>query len=292
MIRTKLFFFLACIGVFALPIVMLLASQAWRSEAGSLAPLVLILGAWTLWHAVQSNREVIVKGRLGLWMVAIVPATGAYLFASAISMPSLLAFAGWAALVATFYASFGPTMLRRCAIPLIFLGLVIPLPYTATASINAMLREWISDSSVDLAAILGMDVAQGHGTIMIEQYVLAVENACAGANSTFSLIAIGLLFSYWISSSGALKTGCIMIMAVPVAFLANILRVVFLLWLTSYFGSAILDTALHPLSGVISFVIASICLTALARMIGVSFFPSPDHSSPNQLNSDHANQPA
>ena len=260
---------LVCAAFFAAPTLIALSQQAWTSEAGSLAPLILVLGLWTLWHAVQRHRDKVSEGSLIIWLAVLAPAIVIMLFASLINMAPLMALATWAVLSATFYALLGWKIVKLCAVPLAFLGLVVPLPFTLSAPANAVLRESISGASVDMARAIGMSAAKGQGQIAIDQYVLAVENACAGASSTLSLVAIGLLFAYWISSAGLGRTLAIAVLAIPIALIANVLRVVGLLWLTSAFGSAILDTAIHPLSGVLSFMIAFILLVCAALVLGV-----------------------
>lgn len=268
-LKRQSWFVLVCSAFFAAPTLIALSQQAWTSEAGSLAPLILALGLWTLWHAVQRHQDEVSQGSLILWLALVAPAMAVMLFATLINMAPLMALATWAVLSASFYALLGWEIVKRCLVPLGFLGLIVPLPFTLSAPANAFLRESISVASVDLARAIGMDAAKGQGHIAIDQYVLAVENACAGASSTLSLIAIGLLFAYWISSAGLGKTLAIALLAIPIALVANVLRVVGLLWLISSFGSTILDTAIHPLSGVLSFIMAFTLLTVAALVIGV-----------------------
>jgi len=252
-----------CCALFVLPALLMLAAQSWQSEAGSLAPLILCLGGWTLWHVYSKNRKTARPGSLIVWAAAMVLVGIAYLFASTIEMAALAALAAWAGCTATFYLFQGPLMLRRCAFPLLFLALIVPAPYTISAGINNWLRNWLSVWAVDLGSALGLDVALDRGKIYVDQYVLAVENACAGMSSTASLVAIGLLFAFWIHGGGWTRALVIALLAVPIAILANVLRVVALMALVSAHGSRVLATGLHPLSGVISFVLALALLLAV-----------------------------
>jgi len=133
---------------------------------------------------------------------------------------------------------------------------------------NAALREWVSENAVQLAATLGMNVAVASDGIIIDQYKLAVENACAGMSSTLSLVAICLLFAYWVRGASPKTALGLAAIAIPIALTTNVLRVVLLLLLVSHFGSSILDTLVHPLSGLISFGVAAILLWSSAAFFG------------------------
>lgn len=258
---------LACLFLFLAPAIVSLAGQTWQSEAGSLAPLILCLGGWTLWQTMRMNADAARPGSLRIWAMLMIPALAAYLLASAINMVAAMALAAWLGFAASFYALFGSAMVRICLVPLIFLGLIVPLPYSLSVQMNTFLRSWISEQATVLAHALGLDVAQGEGFIAVDQYLLAVETACAGASSTMSLIAIGLLFAYWIGNARPARAIAIAVLAVPIALAANVLRVVVLLMLVSTFGAGILDTIVHPLSGVVSFCFAAAMLAISARLL-------------------------
>lgn len=259
-----------CLALFLLPAMIGLAGQTWRTEAGSLAPLVLCLGAWTLAHDVRRNRAIARPGALLPWGIAMTLATLGYVFASAISMVSLMALAAWVGGVATFQARYGWEMVRRCAVPLAFLGLTVPLPYMLSVRMNFALQSGLSDHAVALAAMVGLDVARDAGSIAIGPYIVAVENACAGVSSTLSLVAIGLLFAHWVGNTDTRRALLIALFAVPIALFANLLRVVALLGLVSVYGAQIIDTIIHPLSGVLSFIFAMALLLLVLR--GMSAF--------------------
>ncbi len=248
---------------FALPAIMLLANNAWQSEAGSLGPLILAMGAWTLWYRYKRTSATPDPQPMATWFIGMAFIVPAYLLANAIEMAMGAALAAWAGLALTFYVATGPRVTRACLFPLAFLGLLIPLPYSISVELNVVLREWLSVRAVDLASLFGLDVAHGDGIIAVGPYVLAVENACAGASSTISLIALGLMFAHLTSDAGIARSLIVTASAIPIAIAANILRIDALIVLTAFAGTAILDTAIHPLSGIISFVLA------LAMLIGV-----------------------
>lgn len=258
-----------CAGLFALPALIALVSQGWRGEAGSLSPIVLLLGGWTVWKTAEalSKRNQINPGSTSIWLVIMLPVVAAYAFAQAVEMVFLMALAAWVGLVLTFYAWFGALALRKCTLPIALTALAVPLPYTLSLAANNWLRDFTSYWAVQVSGLLNLDVAQGAGVIIIGPYVMMVENACAGATSMLSLVAIGILYAYWMRRGGPVQTIGILLAAVPIAFAANILRVVFLLILVHLFGVSVLDTFFHPLSGLISFVFSMGLLLTWSKLL-------------------------
>jgi len=255
--------------LFALPALFALVTQGWGGEAGSLSPIVLLLGTWTVWYTASelSQESPEQMGSLVVWGLLIIPVLGIYVFAQAIEMVFLMALAAWAGLVVTFYAWFGLRTLIKCTLPILLTGLAIPLPYSLSVTSNAWLRDFTSHWAVQLADMLGLDVARGAEVIVLGPYVMSVENACAGATSMMSLVAIGVLYAYWMRNSGKVQTLGILLAAIPIAFAANILRVVCLLFLIKFAGVNILDTALHPMSGLISFILSMALLIAWSGIL-------------------------
>lgn len=257
----------AALLIWSVPALYTLAQQAWRTEAGSLAPLVLLLGLWSLFETRKQYRDLAKPGAPALAAIAICAVLPIYLFASAIDMVSVMALCVWVAGVATFYALNGAAMTRAAFFPLAFLGLVIPLPYSLTVSGNVLLRDFIARGASEAGRLVQMETAVDTNYIFIDQYKLAIDTACAGVSSTMSLLAIGLLFAHW-SRAGGWKVYLIAIaISGPIALAANVLRILVLLALIRARGPELLDTAIHPLSGVLSFAIALILFASVQNMI-------------------------
>jgi len=103
------------------------------------------------------------------------------------------------------------------------------------------------------------------------QYQLLVADACAGLNSMFSLSALGVLYLYLMRRKNWLHIALILASLVPIAFCANVVRVIVLVLVTYHFGDAAGQGFVHGLSGLVLFVIALfgvVCLDAtLARLV-------------------------
>ena len=67
---------------------------------------------------------------------------------------------------------------------------------------------------------------------------LLVAEACAGLHSMFILEAMGLLYSHLAQHTSWWRNGLLAVLAVPVSFLANVVRVMILVVVTHHFGDA------------------------------------------------------
>ena len=257
---------LAAGALFAAPALIDMIHTTWRTEAGSLAPIVMALGGYTLWRDLEQARGFSAPGRASIWLPPMLVAAAMLIFASATAIPSLGALAVWLGAVATLHAIHGHQVLRRCAFPLAFLFMLVPLPYSLSIAANGWLRDFIAQHAVYAASLLGIDAAIDPGIVVVGPYILAIENACAGANSTLTLVSISVLYAYWVHQRSMLRAWGLGALAIPIALAANIGRVVVLLALVEWRGSAILSTALHPLSGFISFAIAAALLWLCDRI--------------------------
>ena len=257
----------AALGIYAVPALIALARESWVGEAGSLAPVVLVIGVWSLVAGTrtqggEASREPH-QLSLTLWLAGFIPVTLAYLFFASIGMPAGMGLCAWLGVLITLPVWLGRRFLRANLIPVLFMALVIPVPYTLSATANAVLRGHVAEWAAKLGHGLGMDVALGTDGLVVGPYTLAVENACAGLSTTVTLLAIGLLFAFWTGHRSVVSALVIALMALPIALAVNLLRVLALMGLVSVVGPDVLDTVWHPVAGLISFALAAVLLAGV-----------------------------
>jgi exosortase len=100
-------------------------------------------------------------------------------------------------------------------------------------------------------------------TIIIGQYQLLIAAACAGLNSLISLSAIGLFYVYVRHNANWRYAMLLMLAIVPVAILANFIRVLLLIMITYYLGDEAAQGFLHGLSGITMFLFSVIGIFAV-----------------------------
>ncbi len=115
---------------------------------------------------------------------------------------------------------------------------------------------------------LGMPIAQAGVTIQIGQYELLVADACSGLNSLISLSAISLFYVY-LRHHAHPRYALVLVLAVlPIALLANMVRILFLVLLTYFAGEAIAQGFLHDFAGLTMFLVALIAIFSLDYLLG------------------------
>jgi exosortase len=91
-------------------------------------------------------------------------------------------------------------------------------------------------------------------TLHMATGVVEVADACSGFSTLYAAIAVAALTAY--STPSTARRVLVVASAVPLAIGANLLRVIFLVLLVVWQGDAILDTFIHPLSGMATFALA------------------------------------
>lgn len=83
----------------------------------------------------------------------------------------------------------------------------------------------------------------------------------------YSLSAMGILFMYLRGRTGLVHNGLLLASLLPVAFAANIVRVIALVLITYYMGDAAGQGFLHDLSGIVEFVVALLFIFLLDSLL-------------------------
>jgi exosortase/archaeosortase family protein len=107
--------------------------------------------------------------------------------------------------------------------------------------------------------------------LTVGQYQLLVADACAGLNSMFTLEALGLLYMNLMRYTSAARNLTLALLLVPVAFAANIVRVMILVLVTYHFGDAAGQGFVHDFAGIVLFVVSLVFMLLLDRVLGLFF---------------------
>ncbi|SOB81082.1 exosortase [Sphingomonas guangdongensis] len=264
LIRNGWFLALAA-AAFAGPPLAALARVVWSTEQGAQGPIILMTGLWLLTiEAIPVLRSGIPQpGRRGLVAAWLVASLLPYAIASMLGVVWLQWAATYSALVAVGYAYAGGQVLKRLWFPLFYLLFLIPPPYSVMLALTRALKLWISSAAVEILTLFGYNVASSGTTLFIDQYELLVAAACAGMNSLFSLLAIGLFYIYLRHRSEWRYAVVLAALVIPIAIAANLLRVILLLLITKYLGNQVAQGILHDAAGLSMFMLALLLLIAI-----------------------------
>ena len=143
---------------------------------------------------------------------------------------------------------------KAILVPLLFLGLSLPIPLSFTEQIHLALRHVATAGTASIVPLLGVPVFTEGTTIHTARGALQVADACSGFSTLYAAVAVALLTAY--QSAVPLRRGLVLLAAAPIAIASNIVRVVLLLMLVVKVGPEILETWVHPASGIMTFALS------------------------------------
>ena len=233
----------------------------WRNEPDySHGYLVLPLAgliAYSRWDLFPGIRPSVSWFGVSLLLVAI-----AIRFAGRLGYMDFLD--GWSLLPWTAGVTWmllGPKAMRWALPPIAFLFLLVPLPFQAETLLSWKLQGVATQASTALLRVLGQPaVAEGH-TIWLGETQLMVEDACSGLRI---FVGIGALAFFWASvvRRSWLDRVVILASALPLAIVANVLRVTTVSLFSRRFEGVSLDK-IHDWVGLAMIVVAAAMLWAV-----------------------------
>lgn len=170
----------------------------------------------------------------------------------------LLIFGGWGAL-------------RAAGFPLFFLIFMVPLPEALVAAVTQPLKSAVSAVASQLLHLAGYPVGRSGVVMTVGPYQLLVADACAGLNSIFTLEALGLLYMNLMRYTSVARNVALAVLLVPVAFVANVVRVIILVLVTFHLGDAAGQGFVHEFAGIVLFLVALVFMLVLDRVLGLVF---------------------
>lgn len=143
---------------------------------------------------------------------------------------------------------------KAIAFPLAFLAFSLPIPLAFTEQIHWQLRQVATAGTAAIVPWFGIPLFVEGTTLHMANGALEVADACSGFSTLYAAIAVAALTAY--STRSPMRRAVVLLSAVPLAIAANLVRVVALVLLVVWYGGGILDTFVHPLSGLATFAMA------------------------------------
>jgi exosortase len=230
---------------------------------GLLVPFVFL---YLVWLKRKDLRQAeITSSAWGLPMLAV----GLLLY--------LLAYAGSVAVLARAMLVFtlmglvlfnlGRQVFRILAFPLAFLFFMVPPPVSLIRLVSFPLQLLATDTAAHLIRALTIPVYQEGNMLYFVQTKLEVAQACSGIRSIVSLTMLGTIFAYLLPT-GMGRRLLLVASAVPVAILANIMRVSGTGILANFFGDGVARGFLHEFSGMVVFLFGLLVIYGEYLLLG------------------------
>lgn len=233
-----------------------LANSIWQEDEYAHGPIILAVILWLIWD----KRRIFLDAHTSTAPVPGITLLALGLLCYVVGRPqniTILEIGSLAPILAgTLLAMRGWPALRGMWFMLLFIVFLVPLPGIFVDAMTGPLKQQVSAIAEQILYAAGYPIARSGVVLTIGQYQLLVADACSGLNSMFSLSAIGLLYLYLVRRKSWLHNGLILASLLPIAFCANILRVIFLVLVTYHFGDAAGQGFLHGFSGMALFIVA------------------------------------
>ena len=175
----------------------------------------------------------------------------------------------WLAMLLTWLAR-GWVGLRRTWFAWLFCLFAMPLPFGLVLMLTAPLKEAVSALAAGILSSVGYPIGRSGVVLTVGQYQLLVAEACAGLHSMFILEAMGLLYSHLAQHTSWWRNGLLAVLAVPVSFLANVVRVMVLVVVTHHFGDAAGQGFVHNFAGLVLFAVALVLMESPAILMAMA----------------------
>ena len=240
-----------------------LATTIWQEDDYAHGPIILAVIIWLIWDRrtalfTAPIRTAPVPGFSllvpGLVLYVVGRSVGISIFEIGALIPILpgvlLAMRGWPAVRAFWFM-------------LLFTAYLVPLPGVFVDAVTGPLKNSVSAIAEQVLYAAGYPIARNGVMLSIGQYQLLVADACSGLNSMFSLSALGLLYLYLMRHNSWLHNGLILASILPIAFTANIARVLVLVLVTYYLGDAAGQGFLHSGAGMVLLLAALLMIMLL-----------------------------
>jgi len=155
---------------------------------------------------------------------------------------------------------------RKLLFPLLFLFLMIPLPYIVYYKLTFPLQLLSSRIAADTLAMMGMPVVRSGNVIYLEHYTLEVVTACSGLRSIMTLGTMSVFLTDMFRF-GILRKMILVFCVIPIAIIANTVRLILTAVVSAVASPEVADSFLHDLSGIVLFMIGLLALLLVGRML-------------------------
>lgn len=250
-----------------LPMYVELAHTVWRSDSQSHGPLVLLVCLGLAWRA-RSRQGGLARParRPGLLLLA----TGliVWLVGRWQGWPTLVFASQWPVLIGLLAMRQGWRSVGAMGFALCFLLFALPVPPTMVSAVSEGLRVAVAEAVETLLFHVGYPISRQGTVLTVDTYKLVVADACSGWNTLLSLAALSMLYLREAGHRSGARIAAVAAAVLPLAVLANTLRVSALVLIVYHAGEAAGQGVLHGLTGILLFLFALGGLLLVDRLLG------------------------
>lgn len=237
-----------------------LVNQWWNSPEYGHGLFMPLISCYIVWR--QRNKITDMTLESSSWgYLLLLGALCLLLAATLADIESVKHYSFCVALIGLSLLYGGWKLLKICALPILLIILVIPLPYLLISSLTAGLQLISSELGTWLIRLFGIPVFLEGNIIDMGVYKLQVVEACSGLRYLYPLLSISLLVTHFLRTPLWFKA-VIVFSTVPITIFMNSLRIAITGLLVKSYGNEVAEGFLHDFEGWVVFLAAFICLLA------------------------------
>lgn len=258
------------VGLLALygPTLWTLGHGLWTQEEHMHGPIVLAVVIWLFWQ----SRDVLAHSNAAprTWLGGVVLSSGLLLYILGRSQDIILFEVGSLipVLGGVLLVMVGSRAVWQLKFALGFIVFMLPLPGVIVDAWTGTLKHHVSAIAEYLLYTAGYPIARSGVILSVGPYQLLVADACSGLHSLISMSAMGLLYIFLMGHKSIVRNAILVACLLPIAFAANVIRVIVLVLVTFHFGDAAGQGFIHDFSGVFLFTVGLLLLFAIDGALG------------------------
>lgn len=214
--------------------------------------LVPIISLYFIWEKRLSLKQITISTSSWGAVLLIVSLLG-YVLSFAGDIAFFYRIMMISSLIGLVLFNFGKEMTNALLFPLLFLLFMIPIPLSVIETISIPLQLFASTVSFHLIGLFSIPVLQEGNMLYFAETQLEVAQACSGLRSITALTMLSTVFVY-ISSKGLINKIFLLASSIPIALIANVIRVAGTGVLAHFFGGEVAKGFLHDFSGMVVFI--------------------------------------
>ncbi len=255
----------AAVGVLYSPVLTRMVGDWWNDPEASHGFLVPVFSLFVVWHA--RKRWFDLPAKPSWWGLVITAGALTLLLTGVLGAEYFLARSSFVFLLAGLVVTFvGWTHFRVFLFPWAFLFLMIRIPTIVFNQIAFPLQLLASRFASAVLELIGVPVLRQGNVMQLANTTLEVADACSGIRSLLSLITLAIIYGYFMEKR-LLRRIIYVLAAVPIAVVANGLRVVGTGALAHYWDPGKAEGFFHIFSGWVIFVLAMVMLFSVDNLL-------------------------
>ena len=216
--------------------------------------LVVPIACYLLWE--RRNRLTTAARQPNGWGFLVIIASLAMLATGVLGAERFLTRVSMLGTIAgTVWFLYGCQHLKILSFPLAFLLLMIPIPVIIFNHVALPLQLLASQFGETTISAFDIPVLREGNTLVMANTTLEIAEACSGIRSLISLLTLGIVVAYFSDPRMNVRT-TLALTTVPLAIIANGLRVAGTGIASHYYGPEAAEGFLHTFSGLFVFGVA------------------------------------